>query len=230
MKKIDEVIQAGVKNFVFLGEAGSGKSEIAINFSKYLYDSTKREVHFFDLDMTKPLFRSREFEKEMCDYGVKLHFEEQFMDAPTEVGGVRPLLKNQEKFVVLDVGGDYIGAKAIGRYRELLNRDDTCVYYVLNSYRPWSTDIDRIDHTFAAIIEVSHMDVEKIKIINNPNLGHETNKEDFFSGCERMKEIITPFKEIEFSCIRNDLYQNLSEGEQQGIFPMEMHVGLNAIT
>ena len=40
------------KNFVFLGEAGSGKSEIAINFALSLHQQGGKEVHLFDLDMT----------------------------------------------------------------------------------------------------------------------------------------------------------------------------------
>ena len=39
-------------NFVFLGEAGSGKSEIAISFARALAGEGMRPVHFFDLDMT----------------------------------------------------------------------------------------------------------------------------------------------------------------------------------
>ncbi len=50
------------KNYFFVGEAGSGKSEIAINYAIELNKNTDKTVHFFDLDMTKPLFRSRELE------------------------------------------------------------------------------------------------------------------------------------------------------------------------
>ena len=58
------------KNFVFLGEAGSGKSELAVNFARQLARRTQREVHFFDLDMTKPLFRSRDAAGELEQAGV----------------------------------------------------------------------------------------------------------------------------------------------------------------
>ena len=39
-------------NVVFLGEAGSGKSEIALNFAQALAELGGKPVHFFDLDMT----------------------------------------------------------------------------------------------------------------------------------------------------------------------------------
>ena len=50
----------GVSNFVFLGEAGCGKSEAALNLAPLLHRERGAPVHFFDLDMTKPLFRSRD--------------------------------------------------------------------------------------------------------------------------------------------------------------------------
>ena len=78
---------ANYKNFVLLGEAGSGKSEIALNLAAHLAQCQPLPVHFFDLDMTKPLFRSRDLAEEMEALGVHFHFEKQFMDAPTQVGG-----------------------------------------------------------------------------------------------------------------------------------------------
>ena len=49
----------GICNYVLLGEAGCGKSELAINLARRLLD-TGKPVDLFDLDMTKPLFRTRE--------------------------------------------------------------------------------------------------------------------------------------------------------------------------
>ena len=40
-------------NIVFLGEAGCGKSELAVYLALELARQG-REVHFFDLDQTKP--------------------------------------------------------------------------------------------------------------------------------------------------------------------------------
>ena len=139
-------------NFIFLGEAGSGKSEISINFAKMLAELGEKPVHYFDLDMTKPLFRSRDVVEEMESFGVIFHYEKQFMDAPTQVGGVNRLLKDNSCYVIMDVGGDYIGARAVGGYAPKINKEDTIVYYVLNAYRPWSNDIDHIDETLGKIL------------------------------------------------------------------------------
>ena len=132
-------------NVVFLGEAGSGKSELALNFAQALAELGGKPVHFFDLDMTKPLFRSRDRREALETLGVEVHYEAQFMDAPTLTGGVRQRLNDPHCCAVLDVGGDYIGARSIGGYAPLLNRDGTTVYYVINPFRPWSATLEHID-------------------------------------------------------------------------------------
>ena len=101
------------RNFVLLGEGGCGKSELAINLARYLLPLGK-DVHLFDMDMTKPLFRTREQAAELEKLGVQVHFEQQFADAPTQVGGVSLRLRDGNCYAILDVGGDHIGARAIG--------------------------------------------------------------------------------------------------------------------
>ena len=81
-------LRDGIHNFVFLGEAGCGKSEVAVNLALALAETAQKDVHFFDLDMTKPLFRSRDQAGMLESRNVKVHFEEQFYDAPTASGGV----------------------------------------------------------------------------------------------------------------------------------------------
>ena len=121
MSNFNKLIPANIKNFVFLGESGSGKSEIAVNLAMNLAKYSNKKVHFFDMDMTKPLFRSRDLDEEFNKAGIELHYEEQFMDAPTLVGGVNRLLKDQDSIVIMDVGGDYIGARSIGGFAPRLN-------------------------------------------------------------------------------------------------------------
>ena len=103
-------------NTVFLGEAGCGKSELAVHLALELAEQGKA-VHFFDLDQTKPLMRSRDAEALLADAGAAVHFEQQRADAhrpaqlvaadsgqiyPQRGHGVRQLQKAlQEQGVVL---------------------------------------------------------------------------------------------------------------------------------
>lgn len=211
MDKFSNLIPDGSKNFVFIGEAGSGKSEVAINFAIDLAKHINKKIHFFDMDMTKPLFRSRDLEEELERNGIELHYEEQFMDAPTLVGGVRRLLKDPNSIVVMDVGGDYIGARSIGGFSTKINEDDTVVYYVLNSMRAWSNDIEHIDETLGMILNVSHIDLDKVKFIDNSNAGITTTSEEYLDAVKNIVEIISPYKPIEFSCVNEGIYNEVKD-------------------
>lgn len=207
MEGVKVLIEQKKTNFVFLGEAGSGKSEIALNYAMLLSKVGNKPVHFFDMDMTKPLFRSREAVSELEKAGIIFHFEEQFMDAPTMVGGVSKLLRDDTCFVVMDVGGDDIGAKSVGGYALELNKDHTISYYVLNAFRPWSTDIDQVDKTLAAVLGASRVQLDKVRLINNPNLGISTTLDDFMEGYKKMADMVSPYKSIDFTCVSETLFK-----------------------
>ena len=211
MINFNKLIPVNIKNFVFLGEAGSGKSEIAVNLAMDLAKHSNKKVHFFDMDMTKPLFRSRDLNKEFEKAGIELHYEEQFMDAPTLVGGVNRLLKDQDSIVIMDVGGDYIGARSIGGFAQRLNNKDTVIYYVLNAMRPWSYDIEHIDGTLGKILKVSHINLTQIKLIDNPNNGVTTTANEYLEASRKMIETVTPYMPIEFSCVNEDLYDAVKQ-------------------
>ena len=199
------VFSGEARNFVFLGEAGCGKSEIAINLAGVLAAAGELPVHFFDLDMTKPLFRSRDQAGFLAEQGIQVHFEEQFYDSPTVSGGVSRLLRDSSCYTVLDVGGDYIGARSIGGYAPLLNRPDTQVWYVVNPYRPWSMDIDHIDKILGQILGVSHVNLEKLRILGNPNLGPDTTAEEVLAGARSLEKMISPYKPVELYTVREAL-------------------------
>ena len=215
---------AGKTNFVFVGEAGSGKSEIAINFARYLVSLGDKPVHFFDMDMTKPLFRSRDVIKDIESLGVTFHHEEQFYDAPVLVGGVNQRLKNDDCYVVMDVGGDYIGARAIGGYAPKINKSNTMIYYVLNAFRPWSLDIDHIDGTLSSILGVSHIRLENVHLINNPNIGKDTSTEEFIEGLDAMDRIINPYMSLDFACVKEDIYNEVKNRTDVKLFPIHLYL------
>ncbi len=222
MKHMIESINSGKQNFVFLGEAGSGKSELSLNYAMKLALLGDKPVHFFDMDMTKPLFRSRSCLKEAEEQGIVFHYEEQFMDAPTLVGGVLKLLRDEEVYVVMDVGGDYIGARSIGGFFSELNREYTSVYYVLNAFRPWSANIQHIDGTLGKILEVSKVMVDNVRLVNNPNLGPSTTVEDFKKGCDQIEENVSPYKSIDFACVNESLYDEAKDLVSVEVMPLKL--------
>lgn len=211
-------------NFIFVGEAGSGKSEIAINFAKYLVDLNEKPVHFFDMDMTKPLFRSRDIKAEIEAMGIMFHHEEQFFDAPTIVGGVNLLLKDESCYVVMDVGGNDIGARSIGGFAPKVNGDNTVVYYVLNAYRPWSGNLNHIDGTLSAILKISHIKLDKVHMISNPNNGVSTTVEEVLEGNSKSIEMIGELVKIEFTCVSETLYGEVKKKTDIPLMPIHLYL------
>ena len=212
-------ISPDATNYVFLGEAGCGKSEIAVNLAMQLVGSGNKEVHFFDLDMTKPLFRSREVADEMTAAGVVVHFETQYYDAPTQAGGVPRHMRSNDMYTILDIGGDYLGAREIGGYAPYLNDDNTMVFYMINPFRPWSTTIEHIDAVLSQIIGMSHVDLKRLWFIGNPNLGRTTTAQDVIDGIKMLKEVSEGYFEIQFYACMESLIDKIPE--EYPVFPVK---------
>jgi len=208
-------------NFIFLGEAGCGKSEVAIDLALELAKGDK-PVHFFDMDMTKPLFRSRDVADMLRDNNVIVHFEQQFYDAPTLVGGVTPILLDDSCYTILDVGGDHQGARAVGGFNHILKRDICAVYYMVNPYRPWSDTPDHIDGVLGQILGVSRLQFQNIKFIINPNLGLATKAEDITEGAEKVIREIGEFVNLEFCVARRELADQVSL--PLPVYPIDLHL------
>ncbi len=211
MKFIEDTLRDGKTNFILIGEAGCGKSEIALNLARYFADTTDKSVHLFDMDMTKPLFRSRDLLDSSELPGIEFHFEEQFYDAPTVTGGVRALLHDPESIVVMDVGGDDIGARSIGGFMMGADKSTLCVMYVLNYYRPFCQDIDHIDQFLSEILVVSRLTLNDIHFIDNPNAGVSTTADEVVEGAEKMSELISQYRPIEMTCVKEDLVDEVMQ-------------------
>ena len=216
-------LPAGVRSFVFIGEAGCGKSELAMNLAVRLAAEGK-PVHLFDLDMTKPLFRTRDLEETMKQAGVLLHYEEQFMDAPTVSGGVMRLLRDENAYTVLDVGGDYIGARSVGGYAPLLLRPETAVYYIVNPYRPWSGTLEHLDRVLSDILTVSHLRFDRLLLAADPNLGEETSAEDVLAGVENLEKLLEGRWPIQFVGAEERLLPKLAGKLPYPLFPIHRYL------
>ena len=210
------------KNFVFLGEAGCGKSELALDLALLLARTEQRQVHFFDLDMTKPLFRSRDRAELLERAGVQVHFEEQFMDAPTLTGGVGRLLRDPSAAAVLDVGGDYIGARSIGGFAPQLNQPSAAVFYVTNAYRPWSDTIEHIDGTLGRILGVSHVKLTQLFLAANPNNGASTTLNEVVEGFRRTNALVREYLPLSFACVREELWAEAARALPIPVFPLRL--------
>ena len=209
------------KNYVFIGEAGSGKSEIVLNIAHMLAERTGKKVDLFDLDQTKPLFRSRDLQEAFAKDGVTIHFQEQFQDAPSQVGGVRASL-NGDGYTLLDIGGGHQAAKYAGSYNDLLSKDNSVPVYVVNSYRPWTRSLEGIDGTMSHILNSIRLD--HIYILANPNLGYATTSDEFIHGLDKIDELFDGLTEVNSACVRKDIYESVKGRTTKQLLPIELYL------
>ena len=204
-------------NFIFIGETGSGKSEISLNTAEVLQHQQRGSVHLFDLDQTKALFRSRDAEAEMAKKGISIHYMPQLLDTPVLVNGIIPHLRRNDSFCILDVGGNENAARMVGCLSEYLDSESTAAIYVLNPFRPWSGTIDDIDQTMYSILGACHID--QIHFVANPTIGPDTSIHDVLTGLDLLHKSV-PFRELSCIFICEDLLPQISLPDHLEIQPL----------
>lgn len=209
-----------IKNRVYLGTPGSGKSEIAMNTALSLAKTYPGEVHLFDLDQTKPLLRSRDVQKRLECGGVILHYEKQIADEPVLAGGVIAQMLDEKAQVVLDVGGGESGARLIGGFSHLLSREDTSVYYVINYYRPWCDEIFAVDESLSMIMRAAR--VQKVHFLANPTLGPDTTAEEAVIGMKKTFEMLKPYVPLEAGYVLASLYEKVQAQVELPLYPLKL--------
>lgn len=196
------------KNWVFLGPSGSGKSEIALNLAIRAAGDGGPPVHFFDMDQTKPLFRSREARDAVERSGAVFHSGLEFLDSPVLPDGVAGILRDGKVRCFLDMGGSVNGARSLGQCLPDAG-GLTRALYVVNVYRPFSDERSFLED-LSAITAAARL--SSPRIVSNPNLGGETTLEDVKKGHGRLLEILERNGlPLAFLAVRGSLLEAASE-------------------
>jgi hypothetical protein len=164
---------------IFVGAYGSGKTEVAINYTLGLKERGGA-IAIADLDLVNPYFRSRELREAFEARGIHVVAPEGALsqaDLPIITPDVRGFIENPEVTLVLDVGGDDAGARALSQFKALIEHevDGYAMYFVVNDRRPWTGSVAGLRDTIQRVTEASRLSVSAI--VSNPNLGAETSLE-----------------------------------------------------
>lgn len=191
LNQMDRVVQklANQKSRVLLllGEAGAGKSEIAVNLALQLA-ATGQAVRFFDMDQTKPLFRSRTVAATLRQANVWVDEAEQFLDAPVIPAAVSERIHDSRFFTIIDIGGNATGARCIGQFAKAWP-ETVAAYLVMNPFRPFSDCKRNIERTVEEIIAATRL--EKFAVFSNPNFGERTRLQDVLDGQRRLATLLS---------------------------------------
>ncbi|MBP5289519.1 MAG: hypothetical protein J6Z79_06590 [Clostridia bacterium] len=163
---------------LFCGHYGSGKTNIAINYTKSLI---KRglPVTIADLDVVNPYFRTKDSEAELIEAGAKvitMPFANSNVDLPSLPAEAYALVQDKIRYAVIDVGGDDRGALALGRYVPyILEENNYDMLCVVNFYRPLTTTPGEALEVLREVEAAAGLPFTGI--VNNSNLGAETTRE-----------------------------------------------------
>ncbi|MGQ9678217.1 MAG: cobalamin biosynthesis protein CobQ [bacterium] len=167
---------------IFVGGFGSGKSEVAVNFAISLVKKGFR-VKIGDLDIVNPYFRSREARGVLGEYGVEMLFppvEIMESDLPLIRPEIRGALKNPDGFVVLDFGGNAVGARVLASLSGIISDALFNCFFVLNSRRPFNKTAAEVKKTIHSIEEMGRIKVTHL--VANSHLIEETTHDVIEEG------------------------------------------------
>jgi hypothetical protein len=175
-------------DIIFTGRFGSGKTEIALNYAVRVAaerhaaseasdaENDGRGPVLIDLDLVTPYFRSREAVRVMSERGVRVIAPlalSQALDVPAVVPEILGAIEQAAQPVILDVGGDEQGARALGQFSRALQRRGYQMNFVVNPFRPQSATPEAIRSSIAEIERSSRLQVSAL--VSNPNLMAETD-------------------------------------------------------
>ncbi len=198
---------------IFAGHYGSGKTNISVNYALWLKEKNENVV-IADLDIVNPYFRSKDSEKHLAERGIHLissEYANSNVDVPAMPAEAYSIIDNKQTVAVIDVGGDDRGALAMGRYTpSILEENDYEMLFVINKFRPLTPDCAS---TLAVMKEIETACKMKFTaIVNNSNLGDETEAEDVISSTEYANEISKASGlPIKMTTVKEDLYDTLKE-------------------
>jgi hypothetical protein len=173
-----------------VGGFGSGKTEVAVNLAKFMALNQKEKVTIVDLDLVNPYFRSREVQEMLAELDVTTiapEGDQRHADLPILLPQVRGLIERAEGKLILDVGGDAQGTKALGSLAGSFRPDTYELLMVLNSRRPQTETAETSVMTMQRI-EISAR-LKFTGLIANSHMIDDTDLGVIMEGYELSREV-----------------------------------------
>ena len=180
------------KMFVLIGNYGSGKTELALNFAIRAAANGER-TELLDLDMVNTYFRLTEPGRLMRMKDIRVvspNFTNSSVETLSLPAEVQSAFAMDWDTVVFDVGGDAVGSTALGRYHqdfEALEPGALEVLNVVNIRRPLSGTVEKIIRLQQEMEAHSRLTITGM--INNTNLAQATTPDELRDGYEMIRRV-----------------------------------------
>lgn len=210
---------------IIIGHYGSGKSEFSVNYAMKLAE-TGRKVALADLDIVNMYFRSRERKPELEAAGIRVigsQIDAPSVGVPSVSAEVVTPLQDTSYDAVIDVGGDKVGAMALGRYVDYFKEGNYDMFFVLNANRSETQTVEKVMEYMVKIEDVSRAKITGI--VNNTHLLKSTSVEDVLKGNKLALEVGKATNlELKYNVVLEELVENLPDNLEGEIFPIKMYM------
>ena len=172
---------------IVTGNFGSGKTEFSINLAIKESLSNKKTA-LIDIDIVNPYFCSREYIEMLRSlYNItviapnpKLNNAE-LMIIPFNI---MTSLKSNFDSIIIDVGGDLDGVKALIQLKNEL-KDNYKMYYIFNTARPQTKNYNNAIYQIKSFESLCNMKITDI--VSNTHYGSNTKITDIIYGDSQSK-------------------------------------------
>lgn len=211
---------------IIVGHYGSGKSEFSMNYVTKLRSLVDTNVAISDLDIVNVYFRTREkrdFLQSQNITPIDSSIQATSLDLPAVSAQVTSPITDKSYDYVIDVGGDDVGARVLGRFSHLIESDDYEMFCVINANREKTQTADDVIKHIQSIENTSKLKVTGL--INNTHLVRETTIEDVLKGQELVKEVskLTNIPIRYVTCLES-LIPQLPKPLDGEIFPINLYM------
>ena len=217
------------------GHYGVGKTNLAVN-AAISKAKEGNKVILVDLDLVNPYFRSSDYAEMLKAYDVKViapvyaHTNVDIPSLPADINGIF----DTDACVILDIGGDDVGATVLGRFTGRIEALDYEMYYVVNKYRNLTATADDAIAVLQEIERVSRL--KATALINNSHLKGETTADVVLESTGFAKEVSekTGLPVVAFTApveLAKDVEQGLEkawdkqvDGSVPMVYPVDVYV------
>ncbi len=210
---------------IIIGHYGSGKTEFSVNYAVKLAKSNKK-VALADLDIVNPYFRSREKANELKEFGIRVigsSIHAPAVDVPAISAEISAPLQDKSYETVLDVGGDPIGARVLGRYLSFFKEGEYDMLYVINANREDTQTVDKAIEYLRKIEAVARAKVTGL--VNNTHMLKSTTVEDVLRGQELALKVSEKTNlPIKYVAALEEVAKKLPKDIEGEIFPINLYM------
>ncbi len=213
------------KIIIICGHYGCGKTNLSLNLA---IEAAKdgQQVVLVDLDVVNPYFRSSEYGELLSEYHVRLIapvYANSTLDIPSLSPAIHSVLSDEsDGLVIIDAGGDDVGATALGQFAREISQGPYEMYYVVNHYRPLSIEAQDTVELLREIEFASRL--KATGVVNNSHLKQETRAESILEavpyGKEAAQKLGLP---LCFTTVP-DFLENELQGKVENLHPVKVYV------